>query len=64
MTRFSKRLSMFDNTNKNIRKKIKICESENEHFWKKTFDARWYEWKYEKTKASISENDLIVEVSK
>ena len=61
-----------------IRMKIyrKECESESEHFWKKTFDAqkifdaRWCEWKYTKenenakTKASISENDLIAEILK
>ena len=29
---FEKRLSMLDDANKNIRKRIKICESESEHF--------------------------------
>ena len=65
MTKFSKRLSMLDDTNENenIQKK-KECKSENEHFWKKTFDARWHEWewKYAKAKASILEDDLIAEV--
>ena len=62
MTKLSRKLSILDDTNENenIRKKRK-CESESEHFWNKTFDARWHEWKweYERAKTSIFEDDLI-----